>query len=795
MISYQEGTQVPSIVWKVIFRTPPPSDDTDSAYVDYNVSERLMNEPNIVDAADYRENLTYMNEIGIKLNNDNGFLTNDSGTGILDIDADIEVFIDGYYDIPDGYLYPIRKFGGWYDRSRLKNDPVRMSCEVVAYSYFGKAEKLNGLNVSRKYLDENGLRLYIAKLWVRDANLAGYELIRGTHYITSVFDTNPKAKLDDGEYVILTADAETVLSNADDTQRVKVFYTGFDHGDERVSTLIVKNVGQYPDTYYYYASINEVVMKCFEAIGVTSSEIQNYEIDTYDGRKILSGYNRVDNSLDTFNPIAIEFNGVDKYYISGAFTGLPAKNQIWEYDRTLNRIRLIYETTLNNRTHYKLIYDTDEERLIAFMDNVEDEDTGFIQLFVINESGATNTTLLHDTQYDTVNSYYRFHYSNFLKKFIYLGLDAGVKTMFELDLDGIQTPLITDSNLELNGFSCIYESGSTVIFYYIKDDSGTKKLYKRTYSTGWSETYVADWFDNANYNYWYGYKFVAEGKIFITQFDKSRFIDVSAGTFSAEMNPADTRLYSPYENNGKLYVIRKSTIDDTQKISSFESGVLTDESAVILPYDIVQNPSQFGFQQMCEFISTELAVLSKYPALMLRFASKFVPFLEGEYDTSGKTVRDVLQELSNYFLGYVRVSPEKKGYFVSRDNYTFDAVLEFKKDYIRERVTERVNNESYDRIEITNGRVFGHYGLDGIDVKMRRLELQFIPDEFITDYAKYYLDYYSTRRRIMRIKYLPTFYNFENLDQADLTDLGYSGAGKIHKVSPKKNYCEFEVII
>ena len=790
---YQEGTQVPSIAWKVILRIPEIS-DTETLLNDVDVSERLMNEPNITDTADYRENLTYTNEIGIKLNNEDKYLTNDAGTGILDTDEPIKVTLQGYFDIETGSSYPINKFTGWLDRGRMKVDPVKMNCEALAYSTFGKSERVTALNVTKRYLDENGLRLYTAKVWVRDANITGYELQKGVHYITTFFDTNPKAKLDDGPETILTADAETVLSNADDTQRVKIFYTGFDHADERVSTLIVKNISQYPETYFYYGTVAEIVRKCFESIGVTDTVIQSYEIDTHDGRQILSGLNRVDNTLESFIPVAIEFNGINKFYISGANTGSPNKNQIWEFDKSTGIIRLIYETTLNNNTHYKLVYDENEELLLAFMDSPEFDTPGCIQKITINESGASWTSILNDSQFDLVNSYYRFHYSKYLTKFLFLGLNGANKVIYDLDLYGTKTVIATDSNLELNGCSFIYESGSEVVFYYIKNVSGTHKLFKRTYSGGWTEALVETWFDAGDYNNWYGYKFVGEEKVFLTNRNKSRFLDINTETFTADLNPAGVEIYSPFESDGKLFVMTYDSGDDIQRLASFQSDTLSYECENILPYDIIKTPVAYGFQHICTYYANELAVLSKYPALMLRFANKFVPFIEGEYDTLGKTIREVLQEISNNFLGYVKVNAEDVGYYVSRDNYDSGDTLTFNKNYNKERLTERIYNEVFDRVEITNGRTSSEFGENGIDVRIKSLELAFLPDGFLKDYAKYFLDYYSTRRKIVKIKYLPTFYNYENLDQADLSSFGL-GTGKIHKVSPKKSVCEFEILI
>lgn len=792
ILPYQEGTNVPSIVWKVIFRTPPP-DDVETPE-DHDVSERLMNDPNIVDTAEYRENLTYINEVGLKLNNGDKSQTSESGTGLLDGTSDIEVFIDGYFDIPGGSAFPIRKFGGWVDRDRLKTDSVKGNCEVVCYSYFGKAEKVSGPNVSTKYIDENGLRLYTAKVWVRDANISGKELQKGLHYITTVFDTNPKAKLDDGDYVLLTFDDETILSNADDTEQVKVYYSGFDHADERTSTLIVKAEEQYPYTYFYYGTLPEIIKQCFAAIGISSTVIESYEIETFDNRYIISGSNKVDNTFNQFIPIAIEFNGIDRFYISGANTGSPNKNQIWEYNRTTGGIRLIYETTLNDSTHFKLVYDQTEEVLLAFMDGVEFEDPGFIQKILITDTGISNVTILNDTQYDFVNSNYRFHYSKYLQKFLYLGMNGGNKTFLELTLNGVETALVADANFELDGCSFIYESGSTVSFYYVKNDAGTRKLYKRVNSSGWSETLVATWFDQADYNNWYGLQFLSEGKVFISNSTVTRMFDVTANTFTSDLTPSGVKIHSPFESDGKLFVMTYDVSTDIQRLASFESDTLSYESEDIIQYDIIKTPVAYGFQHICEYSGNELTILSKFHALMLRFSDKFIPFIEGEYDTSGKTVREILQDFSNNFLGYVKLRSDKVGYFVSRKNYSSDDVFTLGKNFIKERVTERVYSEQFDRIEISNGTISAEYGDRRIDGKVKSLTLPLIPNGYQKDFAKYFLDYYSVSRKIIKIKYLPTFYNYESLDQADLSDVGL-GTGKIHKVSPKKNSCEFEIII
>jgi hypothetical protein len=61
------------------------------------------------------------------------------------------------------------------------------------------------------------------------------------------------------------------------------------------------------------------------------------------------------------------------------------------------------------------------------------------------------------------------------------------------------------------------------------------------------------------------------------------------------------------------------------------------------------------------------------------------------------------------------------------------------------------------------------------------------------DMAKYFYDYYQILRRIHTVKYIPTFYNYDALDMADLTELSL-GTGKIHKLVPKDSSLEISII-
>jgi len=170
----------------------------------------------------------------------------------------------------------------------------------------------------------------------------------------------------------------------------------------------------------------------------------------------------------------------------------------------------------------------------------------------------------------------------------------------------------------------------------------------------------------------------------------------------------------------------------------------------------------------------------------------------GEYDTSGKTIRGVLQEIANNYLAYIKIGPDKKGYFVKRSNYKSSAQLVIKPEYVKGRITERLYNDKYDSVRVNALGTVKEYGDMNIDKQQLQATLDLIPPDYAKDFAKYFLDYYATARKLMKIKYLPTMFEYVSLDEADLSAL-YSGGGVvegvIHKAAPGKVEAEFEVLI
>lgn len=796
LLQYQQGTTFPVIIWKVIVRTPPPS-DLDLDYQDHDLTERLMNEPNIQDAADYRENLTYINEIGVKLNNSDKFLTNESETGIFDTDVPIEIFLEGYLDVDGGEDFPIKKFTGWLDRGRMKTDSVKLNVEVVAYSYFGKGEKVSGKNLFGQYFDGNGLILFNTGMWVRDAAISGKNLKIGLHTIQTRIDSGDKqARLDDGPWTNII-NGETILQNIDNTQQIKV-YQALSMISDRESKIIVSEEGQtYPNTLLYNVSLFDLMKLSFKSIGISQWYIQPYEIKTYDDRKVLSFY-EVPVSESDYQPVScITSDG--EYQL---FIGL--RNKVLKKDMLTQEMTEIFDGGINTATQVrKLIYDESIDTIFVFICDL----LGFldrIEMFVVSTGFGQTLFLNQGPKFTLGKPGNSFHYIKSLQQFVFVfyDQDASIPGIATLTLNGVITTILTDSAIAYEGFNLLYETEDDTFFFFIKVISGIPKLYRIDYTGSWSaaaykiDFYISQTGDLVSTE---GVPFYYESKLFLREYPggEAALYSVTGNSFDVSFNPNDYLLLAPREHENKLFVLVYKASPFTSKIGYLSGGVLTLTSDEIkgLFYNFVGG----DLFRMCVTKNYKgfevLNIQSVEPNLLMRYSEWYNLCLTGEVDFTENTIREAMTELANTFLGYVKVTNDKKGFFVARSEYDSSDTLIFKKDFNKERTGERVSNEVYDLVKISNENATKQYGNESLlDPRILTRDLQFAPDEMIIDLAKYFYEYYSVARKIIKVKYPPTFYNYESLDKADMSDYGY-GEGIIHKVSPKKSSCEFEVLI
>lgn len=789
ILPYQESQSVPGISWKIIFK---------KGLTTYDLSNRLMTgDPGIIDSADYRQGMTYVNELFLKLNNADGYLTNtDDAGGILDVDIDtaIQVLIYGYFNIPGGATHKLLKYGGWVDLRRLKPSATDHTCEVGIYSYFGKGDYQNAGNITTQYIDGNGLILWSTGLWITDAALAGKVLKEGKHTIETRDESGPQARLDDGPWVALTAvSTEFTLANYLDTERVKIFfYTGYEFVADAVSYIIVTDEGdQYPETFYYYPEIRTIIKEAFEFLGTSTTSIQRYDVATFDDRKVLTLLKTVLGEMVS-DAASVVSDGEYKIFLS-VVTPYPVnKNQIWYYNYNTEALSKLYECTTNTFTKHRLVYDGTLGLLFAFYSN--DIDGGMIQ--AINISNGAVQTIYSNGALETADVYIRFHYYKTGQYFFFIGSDG----IYTITSGGTVTQIVSDANIEPYGMSVLYENTPDLIhrLYYTRNVGGVRKVYYIDPGTPGSPVYVSDFFDQGDYNNYYCQPYYNEDYILMTHGNNELHKMTLAGAFST-ISLGGLEIYSLYEHDQKMYCFLQSTDGVNRRIGYIASNTVTIESGNLNDSRLFKLNSNWIVQRqkLCTFknINTELdlALISNRPGFLFRYSKWITPYIYGEFDYTGKTIRELLQTIANNYLGFIRISYTGAGQYLSRGSSLSNSTLTIKKDFIQQRVRERLYNEKYNGVRVSNGTADAYYGNRAVNAKVLSVDLSLIDDSIVMDMAKYFYDYYQTLRRLHTIKYIPTYFNFDALDLADLSDLGLT-TGRIHKLVPKDSSLEISII-
>jgi hypothetical protein len=800
IISFQEQSSVPSIAWKITL--------TKGASI-YDVSERFRGgNPGIIDSADYRENYSYVNEVVLPLRNDDGYITNAAKTGILDVadGTQIEVKIYGYFNIPNGNIYPLLKFGGWVDLKRIKPNYTKGICNITSYSYLGLGDFLKSANITTQYIDSNGLILWKTGLWLKNAAITNYILLNGIHMIeTRISGAQKQARLDDGDWVNIADNpaGDYTLKNHFDTERVTIYYYSSYIFQEGTSYLIVKTEGQqYCETFFYYPEISNILIKAFAELGITSTYIERYDIETYDGRKVPSLLKYVISSM-TNSAISIVSDGVYRIYISLVTADSPNKNQIWYYNFQTDILTKIYETIENTYTQHRLILDTTANKLIAWYDNKpEDEDKGLIQVFDLSYPIPPYITILFDPLLENANAYIRFHYLKANTQILIVKSDG----IYGLDITGLGgvVKVINEANIETYGLSFMWEKpGGNYYFYFTKNVGGSRQIWRAQWNGSWmAAAYVKDFHDQGDYNNYFTFPFYAEDKI-ITLHNQTgiRYFKITDNSEGAIANSSGYQVNSFFEQDSKMYFFAQLPDETDKRIGSISSNAITIETDNLNTnafFKISTNwTSTTQVQKICIFKNLlneyDLAFISNRPAFLMRFSKYVTPFIYDEYDYASKTIRELLQEIANNYLGYIKISAQKTGYFVSRDTYSSEDTIVIKPEYIKSRAIERVYNEVYEAVVVKTSNIEAYRGNRAVDAKILDITLNLIADELAYDMAQFFLDYYSEKRILKTINYLPTFYNYDSLDGADLTALDLT-TGKIHKLAIKKETLEIGVL-
>ena len=814
LINIKESSSVPATKFEVLLK---------KGSVTHNVSERLMNKLNIVDSSDYQENLTYVNEITLELNNEDGAMTNSAGTGLLDVDPDavIECEVYCYMDDDISRDTRVKKFGGWLECNRVKPDDVKQTMSVSAYSYFGKAERLSGLNLVTRYFDSNGLILYNTGLFITRANISGKFLKNGIH---TIYHRNAEGgvagevKLDDGDWIAVNFASLTIVSNKDGSQQVEIGIAITSLGAEGESRVVVKNEGdQYPYTYYFFGSAVDIIKKCFEVMGVNNMQVDDIEIPSHNGRRVLSWMPNFPGQNFFGYPNCIVSNGTDRIYLSITTTTLAGADlvyEIWEVNLTNKTFNKRYSTNLvyfDKDQRNQLELSEDGSRLYAYFDSIV-EDTFVIKF---------NTTNWDSIKYPIDTNKYDWSSVHLVAKgtggqVIFCGedLDTGNKHVYVMKLGDTDEPgeiisVYQDNTIDPFAFQHVYYDGDDTWFYFVEEVSvGTWYLRRLKWLGGnvWDYEEVALFPVGTHPGNVRGYSYITKDRLALLSYgdDKAHIVSHTAKTITGNICPANWRLFSGWEepvgSDRKLYVMsQEADVGSEEKLAyiyndefHFEENI-PDGIRLIRGVDSVRKNARF-----CDAVDGSgnkiMLLASQYPGMLIRYANTFVPTIFGEYNTDGKTIRQVMQDIANNYLAFVRVDVNKKGFFIKRSTYSSSKTLKLKKDYIRSNIGEVIYSQKFDYVTVKTKNAIASSGDKAIDNKGKDVTLDLIPDGYAEDFAKWILQYYSKERRMKTFQYLPTYYEHEALDKVDMIELGIGSTGRIHSIAPTETEINLKVI-
>lgn len=787
-----------------------------------DVSEKVKQEIEITDANDYRENVIYLSEVPLVLDNSDGYFMNTAENGWLNVDSQslIEVFIYAYLDHPtvEKATEKIKVFGGWLDISTLKENQFnKLQVDITAMNYLGLGDRRSAARICTKYLEPRGLILWNVGVWLVRANIANKILKNGIHKVESRIDANHhQLRLDEGLWVtIVNSQNQTfILKNPDDTERVEIKYFAASEDPfrtDQTTILIVRNEGeQYPFTLYRDASVFKIVKKAFEEIEIDDMDVRRFEIPTYNGRKVFSfhevpdnvgadsGYYKINAQVSdgdryiymAYRNKILKRNMEDDSYV--VLCSVPQGVDYWEI------ARLDIDLELNLLFFWVNDFGEDYKKLYKF-DLIE----GIQPVLLFN-----NATSAHKVRGLLYNN---FHWSRNIRKFLFVWDGVSGTGISTLDLNGVEVNLTGQimSNPNAGSFSMVYEKKNPKVlrFYYIVGSVPGATLVQSTYSfsTGiWAHgVTVVDWDDAPpGHTNVLGTMFYTENKIFFRAYfyDEAFFLKLTPPpVFTTVGNAFD--ICSAFEYGQRLYVVKKNEGALWQRVGYFVNNVLTLESDNFWKYRLPIITLYNDQQRICitkNYKDVEmLNIIAATPNMLIRFGSWFILNIIGDVDFTDKNIREILTELANNFLAFLKVSCDRVGIFLSRGEYESSptqAVL--KKNYTKERLTERTYNDVYDGVIVSNGETSGQWGNKGIEARVLSVDLQLAPTALLKDYAKYFYDYYLKERKLIKIVYPPAMIQFETLDNADLSDFNIqTGSQKLHKKVQKPASAEYEVLV
>jgi hypothetical protein len=702
-------------------------------------------------------------------------------------------------------------FSGWIDKL---HDVFVVSCnekknivEFKVNSYVEYAERLSAVRLCTQVKNDNidgagTSAIMLQKIWgifVTNANITSYVLKKGIHTLNYDYNGGTKRiQLDGGEWIYLISSNFYILTNADGDQKLEIYaLVGLLSAINSSQEIIVTNQGDtLPYTWYNYYFVFYLLKKLFSLIGITNYSFDDFKITTSDGRYTTSFY---------------EIPPGDSFYSVPQVLYWDATNNIlWigVGDKIYKRNMTTHQYTLVGQLPSSSGYSV--ERFIP--DRISQNQIWGIALkwgyytrifrITISTGSISAWSLVHHYTTDQIwklkNITFAPSYGSSGSFFYFDQLGAPYTNFWIFDC-----AMATESQAYTMSYTVAarvaWSTGSD--FYYFRDNGATYAIERLVYSGGtWNLQSKLS--TNKVNNGIYSPLESAGGKVYgsSTPNEKLYVYDVSANTY--------TEFGS---HRGVNFEVREAwvyyQIATSGKPSTLMSGALTP-----LPGDDFTIPtgSTIGDKFLLSFdlANSKIFILLATSGLLTLYSPTISMFIETEVNGGGKSLIDIVKDITVGYLLRARVSTIKQCHVLRRIDQsgniiTSGNVVTLNADRIKD-FDENNAADVSDVVEVSNQDDTTNYDGSNYNVacidneRIYPLSNNYIPSRLLKDYAYWIYQYMHHVRNKYRLETPPLpFFQYEPFDGASLEFSGKIVVGKsgiiLGQTMTKFGKTEFEV--
>jgi len=728
---------------------------------------------------------------------------NASASEYIEIKIEAQVGLAGTYASDIAYM-----FYGFVDKTGISYDELQ---NKIAFSVFTPEDI--GSRIAGEYLSTQFIELdtlanatnvqgvilqNINACFVTDVNIASYGVKVGVHTITYTYDsagaTTRTICFDDGTpTTITTDDTYYTLSNADVTQKVKVYVrkkAQMSKTENVVEKIIVKALGStLPYQFYQRVGGYRLLEIIYGKIGVTSLRFDTLKMNTYDSRSIVSFIDLppADEAVNG-SRIAIESDGTSLYVSVGT--------KVYKRNMTTNAYTLLTTVTASHDI-YKLIHNARNNHLwILFSGNTTDfklrrlllSDNTYSDVTLTTYGGVPDACSLIDYNYTGSSWKYGIVYTTSAH-------DAVVGMLRFIQSSDMSDNLIVNSTTlgSTIGGGCIFIKGNNDIRFTALS-GGVQYFFSYTINASGSfisggSIGIATNVSNLSYNAY-------EGRIyFLNQgTDAVSYIDVAGGGEGALQTLKNVKCIYYHEANVINYCIGYDSVTGKENFYGLQG-------ATIYELDTAErNPPSIKSLTYSTFTMTSIGDIVygiSASGCLFQFHST-VNFYIDNADFEGKTLTDALHQTLTAFNLVASISPAKVALCYRRGNDSGTPQSSGNSLTLSITNSEQIEKvvlayEKFALINVAgesasttyNGSTFAETVLS--DERVLNIQNILIPNKIIQDVAYYAYQFFKTSRALYTVSLpLVALFQYEPFDAVLLnyttTKIQSSSSGVIYAI-------------